>query len=627
MLLYPVALLIIYFYHCEIATGDSFIPDFLGREQARMLQAVSCMFVVLHHLTQMISSYGDIYRGPITILSSMGILFTSVFFFYSGYGLIISVTNDRAYLDGFLRHRLSTILVPFFTANIIAVLIRIYYLNIPMTLKQVMQCVLGYVLLNGNGWFIVEIFFIYIAFYILFKTVKNTGVATALLCGFTVFLIYKGFKSGHDFTSIGDHWFKGEWWYNSTIVFIQGVLIAYFRDWIREHTLPFVKKYYAWVTSSIAGLFVIAFIFEEKIRKRYGYYRTWTVIKIIDTKLLTLISQMVLCVVFMTLVILIHMKVKAGNKALKWISTYTMEIFLIHGLFINYILNFNGKNEFVSFGLVIVCSLVAAVLVHIFNKRIIDTINRRAYRKEYLKDCEIDLISERREKIIKLCTRVVTIVAALLILASAVYYMVIIPRECDAELDVLKNANVHDTVLFGRYEIKPGIPGKERVEWIVVKKENGKIMLLAKEGLESSAYNSSHKEVDFTSSTVYELLNLYMYDAMFSSGEKKHIVENEDSTGYLSLMSVGEANEFFANDEDRQLMSTGYALKKGANVNTPSKINSWDYKDYRTSWWWLRGEKDITAPAVSPEGEILFAEKYVNRPNGAVRPIVWVNIE
>ena len=133
LLIYPISLLAIYFYKCEIAKGNDFNEECFSREQTKMLQALACIFVVLHHLTQVITSYGDLDRGPITLLSQMGILFTSIFIFFSGYGLITSVKSKPSYLDNFIRHRLSTILVPFFVANIIAVLLRIFYMKISMS--------------------------------------------------------------------------------------------------------------------------------------------------------------------------------------------------------------------------------------------------------------------------------------------------------------------------------------------------------------------------------------------------------------------------------------------------------------------------------------------------------------
>ncbi|MBQ1311835.1 MAG: hypothetical protein IIY55_08290, partial [Blautia sp.] len=65
------------------------------------------------------------------------------------------------------------------------------------------------------------------------------------------------------------------------------------------------------------------------------------------------------------------------------------------------------------------------------------------------------------------------------------------------------------------------------------------------------------------------------------------------------------------------------------NINVLSKDHNWDMKGYRSSWWWLRGETGIakiTAPIVTEDGAILTDKKAVNKPNGAVRPLIRVSV-
>ncbi|MDO4189333.1 MAG: acyltransferase [Lachnospiraceae bacterium] len=294
LLIFPALLLFITFYKSVFYSGtnssEEYSPVMWELSQAKMLQAVACLGVILHHLTQHISSYGSIYRGPITILSSMGILFTSIFFFFTGYGLIVSVTNNPNYLSTFLRHRLSTVLVPFLTANILCVLFRVFYSHIPTMPIDVVRAIFGFVLLNGNGWYIVEVFFLYIAFYILFRFIKNKDFALILLCIFTVLLIRYSYGLGHDHSDIGDRPFYGEWWYNSTVVFIMGLLFARFKNSI----VTFLKRFYRFILPATSVLFIIAFVVEERILKTHGYYRESITIDRISSAFITLIAQMIL---------------------------------------------------------------------------------------------------------------------------------------------------------------------------------------------------------------------------------------------------------------------------------------------------------------------------------------------
>ena len=93
--IYPVAILIILFWGCKLAEKGEFQEDFWSVSDSKNLQVAAAYGVILHHLTQLITKYGEVNKGPITIMSDMGILFTSVFFFYSGYGLMRSLSTKE----------------------------------------------------------------------------------------------------------------------------------------------------------------------------------------------------------------------------------------------------------------------------------------------------------------------------------------------------------------------------------------------------------------------------------------------------------------------------------------------------------------------------------------------------
>ena len=80
-------------------------------------------------------------------------------------------------------------------------------------------------------------------------------------------------------------------------------------------------------------------------------------------------------------------------------------------------------------------------------------------------------------------------------------------------------------------------------------------------------------------------------------------------------------------DEDRELSITDLAQMEGTNINTMSKVNNWDMKGYRSSWWWLRERPGVSnkyAPIVTVDGRVFENGKEVNRTGGAIRPVIWV---
>ena len=87
----------------------------------------------------------------------------------------------------------------------------------------------GITLINSNGWFIVEITVFYLLFYLIFRLVRNRDAALVLLCMAVAGIMIFSFFQGHDPVVAKVHWFRGEWWYNSTISFIFGLVFARFR--------------------------------------------------------------------------------------------------------------------------------------------------------------------------------------------------------------------------------------------------------------------------------------------------------------------------------------------------------------------------------------------------------------
>ncbi len=623
---YPILYLLLIFAGSKVAKKGEFAEEPWSRQQSLMIQSVACVGVVLHHVTQEITGFGVVDKGPITIFNSIGILFTSLFFFFSGYGLVISVRTKEAYLKTFLWKRIPTILIPFWIANIIAVLVRIFYMQIPMDTKDIIQYVFGLILINGNGWYIVEIFFLYLAFYLIFKACKNQKVALVLLSAVSVILIMIGLRSGHDSSTMGNHWFKGEWWYNSTIAFVMGLWVAHFKD----RVITFAKKHYRVLLLTSIVLLVVAYIIEEYVRMVYGYYSITPIGQIIRNESITLYAQMALCILFTWVVLLLNLKISLGNRILNGISIISMEIFLLHGIFLQCIFNVSQMSEAMLYIAVLFCGIVAAIIVHLLDKAILTCIHRHVEKKgrklsEYEKALQKAEIRRKRQMFILF----VILIGIVIGIGWFIYASWIrLDSEYKKEVESLSRAQVGDVVTFGRYDTNPTSIGTERLEWIVLRQEGDTLMLITKQGIAGSVYHQKHTEVSWKESDLCALLNDTLYDDIFSKYEQEIIVDNPISGDRLSLLSETEVEALFLDDASRQLSITDVAKSKGTNINYATKTNQWDVKGYRSSWWWIRGDdkKSIFAPIVTEDGIVLTDEKYVNKPNGAIRPVVWVEM-
>ena len=326
LLIYPLLISVLFFAGCRFRKSGQFNEEAWTISQSRNIQAGAALMIIIHHTVQAITFYGNTRKGPITEWSSFGIFFTSVFLFFSGFGLYKSYRNKENYLNGFFANRLSRILIPFMLINLIYLIAFRGRIN---EIRHVFTSILGLTLLNTNTWFIVELIILYIVFYVCFK--KSATEEKALLRIFLsalVLVIFSGLM-GHDYSEIGGHWFMGEWWYNTTLIFVMGLYVSRYEDSIKS----FAKKHYKLLLPACTVLLIASYIAEEYIRLTYGFYAEWENHPGYAEKFITASAQTILCVIFMSVVLLINMKIHFGNRLLVFIGSFSFEIFLIHNLF------------------------------------------------------------------------------------------------------------------------------------------------------------------------------------------------------------------------------------------------------------------------------------------------------
>ncbi len=626
--LYPVVLFFLVFWKASFSGRKKVSPDYLNMDQTGQIRAFACISVILHHLTQSVTGYGIIYKGPVTLYNYAGILFTSVFFFSSGYGLIVSYETKPDYIKSFLRKRLPAVMIPFCMVNLIGILIRQFIYKTHGSMLSYISDFLGLTLINSNGWYIIEIIFLYIAFYILFRFLKNKDMALILLSLVAVMIILYGFFREHDSPDYKTHWFRGEWWINSTGVFIFGLVYGRFRKKIEG----FLNRHYIIALVTVSILFAAAFAGTIYTVNHFGYYRSPGDPLARPYALITLIVQTVTCILSTTLILLINMRITLRSGVMRYIGKISAELFLVHGYFITMIFPKSGMSEPLYFGAVLISAVAAGAIISPLIKKltglVVQLLDRpvRTYRT-----LESELEDKLRKKRYKKYKRILLII----IILAGVYMIYIFAgryifagleykRECEA----IREASPGDEVKWGYFEQDREKFGKERLTWIVLKKEGDRVCLITKEGIAGGCYHRKHEDVSWEESDLRERLCSDDFTNMFSSYERDSIIRTDGDL--ITLLTSAEAEELFAEDKERELSITSVAKTDGTNINILSKTQQWDMKGYRSSWWWLRGEKGYKskmAPIVTVDGAISYTDKEVNRPGGAIRPVIWVEIK
>lgn len=179
-----------------------------------------------------------------------------------------------------------------------------------------------------------------------------------------------------------------------------------------------------------------------------------------------------------------------------------------------------------------------------------------------------------------------------------------------AELKLLSEAEVDtspapaeglDTVSFGNY--------KGNTEWIILAKEDGKVLLLSKRAIEQRPYHSETDEVTWETCTLRSWLNNEYLSSAFNSAEQARIITTttcSKTTDKVFLLSK---------DEAAQYIESGFLLE--AKLSDGKTSVAWWLRSYKHPWFYSWYVYTDGKPWDSGEG--------VNMVLG-VRPAIWVDI-
>ena len=208
-----------------------------------------------------------------------------------------------------------------------------------------------------------------------------------------------------------------------------------------------------------------------------------------------------------------------------------------------------------------------------------------------------------------------------------------VQKATNAKLEIIKTAGLGDKVYFGSYEQDNNTSnGKESIEWIVLAKENNRILVISDKALDCQPYNEVYEYVTWEKCTLRKWLNNDFINSAFTDEEKAIIptvtVSADKNPEYCTnpgkatkdevfLLSITEANKYFSSNSARKCTPTNYAVANGVYKSVSGFC-----------WWWLRSPGNIQSNAVSVgNGGGVYEYGYdVDDGNNAVRPALWIDL-
>lgn len=365
-LVYPLMLVLLLWQSKWYGRGQ-WNEGYYSLGQSKAWQGFFAVCILLHHAGQKTCASWLQKRYIIPGLEffvPIGYFFVAFFLLCSGYGLYRSVKTKEGYLKGFVGRRVLPLVAAFYVTEWIFLAARLL-MGEKLDALKIAYYITGVQQANPNAWFVLALPIFYLAFYLSFRLFKREWLA---LTGVTLLiLVWMLIGSATDHN---DWWMRGEWWYNTALFFPLGMFFAKGE----KRLVAGVKKHYIISMALAVVLGVALYHYADVAQGVFGYYCEWSpsLLDRIYRRFMTALAQHGAALPFVFFVVMLGLKVRIGNPALKKMSAMTLEFYLIHGLFVD-LFGFNFldvrpslyymKNVFAYVLVVTACALPSAMLV------------------------------------------------------------------------------------------------------------------------------------------------------------------------------------------------------------------------------------------------------------------------
>ncbi len=183
-----------------------------------------------------------------------------------------------------------------------------------------------------------------------------------------------------------------------------------------------------------------------------------------------------------------------------------------------------------------------------------------------------------------------------------------------------------EIIIFGHYEQDGNESnGKEPMEWIALRVQMGRVLLLARHAIYTRPYNTEWKEISWKDCSLRAWLNSSFLKNCFSTEEKKALITAKLTTNYAGASVTTEDMVFLLDVTEAKALSDELLLCKPtryAREKSTATTNGFCY-------WWLRDttNRKNDANRVEPSGAVSEYGGNTNATGVGIRPAIWVDVE
>ena len=143
---------------------------YLSIEQTTAIRGIFACIILFSHLRDYITLEGPADALFVRVIVFIGQCMVSVFFFYSGYGIVSSYRKKAHYQNGFLRKRLLVTWVHFACAVTAFAAVNLL-MRIPCSWKSWLIALTGWDSIGNSNWYMFDTFALYLIVWLAMKAV------------------------------------------------------------------------------------------------------------------------------------------------------------------------------------------------------------------------------------------------------------------------------------------------------------------------------------------------------------------------------------------------------------------------------------------------------------------------
>lgn len=271
--------------------------DYISKPVTDSIKGIFAIIIIYSHGRGYLPSLESL-TSPFDIMfykaiQAIGQLMVVMFLFYSGYGIMESYRKKPGYLRGFAKHRILKTLVIFDVAVILYIALGLL-LGKTFSIPEYILSFVGWESIDNSNWFGFDIIALYLLVYLALAARSRWNlspwvfyIVVFMMCG--AFIVFVAATK------------KESYWYDTVLAFPAGLVYSEFKEKIERA----FRNYY-WPS---LGALIVAFSLMYGSR---GY-----------------LTMILTCVVFALILVLVTMKVKLNNRALRWLGINCFGIYIL----------------------------------------------------------------------------------------------------------------------------------------------------------------------------------------------------------------------------------------------------------------------------------------------------------